>query len=314
MNHEWRVGVEAFAAGYGPAFQVADNSPQDVECEVVENDGAFVCKRPAEPRTDRRLAFVDGVRRTDARLTLTDPEGATTLGLAGSWAVGAVLIEASGPARVDRATVEHVAIFGNGHHVDLPGRNGWSWQAESTEDNDPDELLQNLQRKMREAEGALAEELAEEGWLTVVDGPLHHIRSTRRRPVVGYVKTHHRRILPTTDWSLVPTLQPGERSSAFAFGSDIYGCYLRIGATPPWAGPWAGIARLEVPSGTGREDAIATLDLVAGILPRFATSLHRDARAPVNLSPISGLERRLRRMQGDARLRLRAIREAVLAL
>ena len=41
-------------------------------------------------------------------------------------------------------------------------------------------------------------------------------------------------------------------------------------------------------------------------------SLHRDARAPVNLTPIAGLERHLHRLQGDARLALRAVREAVL--
>ena len=41
-------------------------------------------------------------------------------------------------------------------------------------------------------------------------------------------------------------------------------------------------------------------------------ALHRDARAPVNLTPIAGLERHLHRLQGDARLALRAVREAVL--
>ena len=33
---------------------------------------------------------------------------------------------------------------------------------------------------------------------------------------------------------------------------------------------------------------------------------------PVNLTPIAGLERHLHRLQGDARLALRAVREAVL--
>ena len=47
-------------------------------------------------------------------------------------------------------------------------------------------------------------------------------------------------------------------------------------------------------------------------LPAFASALHRDARAPVNLTPIAGLERRLHHLQGDARLALRAVRESVL--
>ena len=36
-----------------------------------------------------------------------------------------------------------------------------------------------------------------------------------------------------------------------------------------------------------------------GLLLVFASALHRDARAPVNLTPIAGLERHLHRLQGD---------------
>ena len=78
------------------------------------------------------------------------------------------------------------------------------------------------------------------------------------------------------------------------------------------AGPWAGIARLEMPSGIGRDAAVEAAERAAGGLPVFASALHRDARAPVNLTPIAGLERHLHRLQGDARLALRAVREAVL--
>ena len=42
-----------------------------------------------------------------------------------------------------------------------------------------------------------------------------------------------------------------------------------------------------------------------GWLPGFASALHRDARAPVNLTPIASLARHLHRL-GDARLALRA--------
>ena len=48
---------------------------------------------------------------------------------------------------------------------------------------------------MRDAEADIAEALASEGWLTVLDGPLHGIRHRRGLPVIGYVKTHHRRML-----------------------------------------------------------------------------------------------------------------------
>ena len=78
----------------------------------------------------------------------------------------------------------------------------------------------------------------------------------------------------------------------------LYGCYLRVGDPGPWAGPWAGIARLEMPSGIGRDAAVEAAERAAGWLPVFASALHRDARAPVNLTPIAGLERHLHRLQG----------------
>ena len=37
-------------------------------------------------------------------------------------------------------------------------------------------------------------------------------------------------------------------------------------------------------------------------LPRFASSPYKDPRAPQNLTPIAGLERKLRGMLGDQRL------------
>ncbi len=109
----------------------------------------------------------------------------------------------------------------------------------------------------------------------------------------------------------MPELAAGERSGLFAMEDGLYGCYLRVGDPGPWAGPWAGIARVEMPSGIGRDAAVEAADRAAGWLPGFASAPHRDARAPVNLTPIAGLERHLHRRQGDARLALRAVREAV---
>ena len=59
----------------------------------------------------------------------------------------------------------------------------------------------------------------------------------------------------------------------------LYGCYLRVGDSGPWAGPWAGIARLEMPSGIGRAAAVEAAERAEGWLPGFASALHRDAPA-----------------------------------
>ena len=64
-------GVEGFDATYGAGFQASDDSPHAVECEVVEDGGAFGARRPPDADRPRRVAFVDGTMRTEARLTRT---------------------------------------------------------------------------------------------------------------------------------------------------------------------------------------------------------------------------------------------------
>ncbi len=308
------IGVDAFDAAYGSGFQAEDDSLHAVECELIEDAGAFAAHRPADGDRPRRVAFVDGTLRTEARLTRTGSHGDLSLGLAGSWAAGAVLVDGDEPARFDRMTTGRAVIFTGERPVSLPDHPaGWRWAPYAVDGDDAEAARQQLQRLMRDAEADIAEALSNEGWLTVLDGPLHGIRGRRDLPVIGYVKTHHRRMLAREHWARVPELAAGERSSLFALEDALYGCYLRVGDPGPWASSWAGIARVEMPSGVGRDAAVEAADRAAGWLPDFASALHRDARAPVNLTPIAGLERRLHRLQGDAGLALRAVRESVLA-
>ena len=308
-----KLGVEAFDAAYGAGFQAEDDSPHAVECRLVEDDGAFEAHRPPARDRPHRFAFVDGTMRTEAHLTHTSAEGDVNTGLAGSWAAGAVLVTEDAPARFDRVAVGRVAIFTGGYAVALPDhRDGWRWEPVGVDGADTEAARQQLQRLMRDAESDIAEQLCADEWLTVLDGPLHGIRHRRGLPVVGYVKAHHRRMLAHEHWTRVPSLAVCERSGLFAMGDELYGCYLRVGDPGPWAGPWAGIARIEVPAGIGLAAAVEAADRAASWLPDFASALHRDARAPVNLTPIAGLERHLHHLQGDPRLALRAVREAVL--
>ena len=50
---------------------------------------------------------------------------------------------------------------------------------------DVEAARQQLQRLMRDAEADIAEALSNEGWLTVLDDPLHGIRHRRGLPVIG---------------------------------------------------------------------------------------------------------------------------------
>ena len=78
-------------------------------------------------------------------------------------------------------------------------------------------------------------------------------------------------------WVRVPELTAGERSGLFAMGRTLStASYLRVGDPGPWAGPWAGIARLEMPSGLGRarRGRGGRGWLAAGLSPRLCTATH----------------------------------------
>jgi hypothetical protein len=53
---------------------------------------------------------------------------------------------------------------------------------------------------------------------------------------------------------------------------------------------------------------------VTATLPRFASSPHKEPRAPQNLYPIAGLERALRRRLGDPALLYRELARSASAL
>ena len=318
------VGVEPFEASYGAGFEAQEDVPNAVECEIVE-DGGQLRFHEAAPGAEqpRRLCFVDGVMRTEARLTRSGPDGETRMGIAGSWAAGAVLAEADRPARIEEVRQGRAIVFAGGERVELPARpGGWQWTPLAVEGEDVDAARQQLKETMQGAEARIAERLCADGWVTVFDGPLGPARrrgrnaaaASGRGQVLGYVKTHHRRMLALESWRLVPRLGVGQRTSLFATKVGLYACYLRVGGAGPWAGGWAGIARLETPQDEGLASAVDAVGRAAAWLPRFATRLHREARAPVNLAPVSGLERKLRRLLGNPGLAVRAVRESVMEL
>ena len=76
--------------------------------------------RPTDAGRPRRVAFVDGTLRTEARLTRTGPDSEVSMGLAGSWAAGAVLVDGDEPARFDQVTTGRAAIFTGGQPVRVP--------------------------------------------------------------------------------------------------------------------------------------------------------------------------------------------------
>ena len=316
MSGDARFGVEPFDVEYGSGLQVEADSSLVLECPIIEGNGTLTARTPAPGERPAGLAFVDGSLRVEARLTRTTAIDGTTTGVAGCASAGAVVVPADGgPLRFQHVEVRRYAIFAGGHRVELPDQpGGWRWEADSVPDVDLDHARNRLQRHMRDAEVAIAEKLWADGVLTVVDGPLTMVRSGWDTPIIGYVKTHHRRMLAAEDWAKVPRIGVGQRTSAFQIRNDLYGAYLRVGDPGPWASPWGGIVRLEVPVGVGLDRALNEIDAASAWIPEFASAVHRDPRAPVNLTPVGGLEHHLRHLHGDARLGLRAVRTAILQL
>jgi hypothetical protein len=307
--------VEDWQAAYGSPYLVVPDDAVVGTTELVEDGPTVLRAHPGRPPSAARLAFVDGVRRVEARLyTVDDVDGAIARGVAGAHACGAVLVDGeTTPAFGHVAAVRHL-IFGSGVVGGLPALpGGWAWQASSITGSEPDAPLAELQRRMRQAEGQLAEQLCADGWLAVVDGPLTFVRSADL-PVVGFVKTHHRMLLPVAQHAAVPRLlDVATRTSLFAH-ADRYSAYVRLAIPDRHAGPWSGIVRIELPQAAGLADAVRTADAVTGLLPRFAGVPHRDPRAPQNLQPVGALETHLRHLLGAPRLAVRAVRDAVAQL
>lgn len=308
------VFVEDWAATYGSPYLVKPDEPLTAEVELVEDGDRLVSHPGVPPAREDEIAFVDGVRRGEASLYQHHAAtGAVAHGVAGGHACGAVLGDGR-TLRFGETRVRRLVIWGSGLTGDLPPiHGGWSWVSASVASSAPDSPLKELQTRMREDEGRLAEDLGEGGYLVVIDGPLNFVRS-RDLPVVGYVKTHYRALLAEQHHSRIPELQAGERTSLFRLGADRYSCYLRLTTRGATSSPWFGIVRLEVPQSSGLGAAVDVTNRVAGAIPRFAGVAHRDPRAPQNLQPIGALETHLRHLLGHAGLAARAVREAVGAL
>jgi hypothetical protein len=310
------VFMEDWAAAYGSPYLVAPDDPGTDSAVLVEDGDRLVAHDPGPPAaTGGPVAFVDGVRRGEASLYQEDAAtGATARGVAGSHACGAVLADGRERLVFGETRVARLVVWGSGMTGALPGvRGGWTWASRSIADQHPDAPLRELQIRMREAEGRLAEALCAQGFLVIVDGPLNFVRS-RDLPIVGFVKTHHRALLDPDRHRLIPNLGQAQRTSLFALGKDRYSAYLRLVARKGRASPWSGIVRIEIPQSAGLAAAAAVADRVAGTVPRFAGVAHRDPRAPQNLQPVGALERHLRHLIGSAALATRAVREAVAAL
>ena len=307
-----RIHVEGWSPDYGSPFE-ADEAMAPDEGKVdesVEVDGQW-SPLPGADDGVRVVAFVDGVRRIDARITVDDPEAGPAAGLCGSYAVGAVLWHRDAPrAEIVDVLVDRLAVLSDGRGEQMPVAGPQlAYRTESVADTDPAALIRHFHGAMRRAEAKLAEDLAQGGYFVVADGPINDLSAV---PKVGYVKSHRAPYLSPEKMPIIAKLGAGERTPMFTIGQyRRYSWYLRL-ADLAHGHSWSGVVRCEASASLSKEDAVRIADRTAALLPQVGSEMHTDPRAPQNLVPISALERELRRRLGDRTFVHRKLREATM--
>ena len=309
-----RFAVEPRDPSYGVPVDIDDLVATEAEVELgLEVEPAAWGPRAPAPGTRRpaSVLFCDGVRRVDATLWIDQGDGRVRPAMAAS--IGAGAVRCCGlSARVVARVVARCVATASAAAEEVPTRHG-TYGLQRTAGDAPAVLNAAVVAAMAELEVEVARRHAAEADLVLVDGRL-------RRPgghppgTVGYVKSHGARYLPEEQEAVVGRLAPGQRTPLFCLQQKmgaVLTWYLRL---PGGRGhPWAGIVRCEVAADLATSQAAEVADACCLVLPCFASSPHKDARAPVNLVPIGGLERDLRHHLGDQQLLYRALLAAALA-
>lgn len=311
-----RLRIDPWDPEYGASAEIEPGLEEPVGLDLTIEFPEEWRAVPAPPLEELpRCAFVDGVRRIEARLFAEDGE-IEAPGLAGSWAVGCAW--SMQPPKIGNIEVGRELVLGGGlarpaMTVEVGGCS-LSFEPRSVAGVAPLDPLRGLQNAMREAEAALATQMLEapEVQLVVSDGPLSYFAPG---PAVDMVKRQSRSYLDPDRSAILAELAPGERTPIFRLGEqrlERYSWYLRLAERRRIDGPMAGVVRLEVAAVGGLEQAQALADLAGACLPRFATQLGRDPRAPQNLYPVGALEGQLRNRLGDPWLIRRALEQRLL--
>lgn len=296
-----RFTVESWAPEFGAPFDV-DPEPDDhkarVDASVEMDPGAWRAIQVHSPPA-QAVAFVDGVRRIDARLWVEE-EDRVRLALCASYAAGAV--HCDGVAKVVSAQVAR-SVVGPASLGPILSSVGTFEAIAAATDALPD-LVNHVQIALQELEAAVTQSLGPVP-LLVVDGSLTGRENVPN--VVGYLKSHQAVYLDGAPGKVVAELAPGERTPVFLVETtwSRYSWYLRL---PGGRGhPWAGIVRCETSASRSPGEAIHLADLAAATIPAFASEEYKDPRAPQNLYPVAGLERELKRRLGDPGLVYRGL-------
>lgn len=299
--------VEAWDPEYGTGGDIdaLDASTDVVHADIEVQLDKWAPITPAAQRVTGVVYFVDGVRRIDARVWVTD-EGRVLPGTCATVAAGSVACSS------ESAVVHEVAVQRAFFTPPTPGATSIEtefgpYEHVEIKTGSPEDLYLGIHEEMTRLETQIVPMPGPDD-LVVFDGPL---RGRAGERTVGLIKTQHVQYLELAQQQVVTALDDGQRSPLFSVGGRV-SWYVRLPG--PRTHGWAGIVRCEAPSSSGAESqehtaAVALADLVTATLPRYASEPHKEHRAPQNLYPIKGLEHALRRRLGDQRLLQRALRK-----
>jgi len=311
-----RYHVEPWRPSYGSAQEFDGGEPPDSSAELdldveLPRDSWRPLAPPPGLAPPPVVLLVDGVRRVDAYLSALDEAGEQYPAVAMSYAAGVVRCDL---AR-GQAEVTHWALR-RGLFTPAPGATGLGtgpacYPPHAANGSQHEKLVHAAQGAMLALEATVAEQArlsTMDDDLLVTDGPLRGRHQLPR--ALGYVKTHDTRYLPPALARVVTACRARERSPVFLLGPrwPHYSWYLRLPG--PVGAPGTGIVRVQCSPELSRDAAVALADRSAVTLPRFASSPYKDPRAPQNLIPIAGLERRLRNLLGDPKLLHRTLVKA----
>ncbi|SCL50062.1 hypothetical protein GA0070606_1574 [Micromonospora citrea] len=313
-----RFFVDAWDPAYGASFEAGGGGPAapssaqvDADAELPAVDWRAIGPRPGVRAPDVVL-LVDGVRRIDASVWTAEDDGASFPGLAASYAAGVVRCDLErGAAQLAGAKVGRGLFTASPSAVDVVAGSVRYPVHRVSGTGELNKLPAAVQGPLTALEVEVSGAARTDGDLLVVDGPLRNRRQLPR--TLGYIKTQHSQYLDARLTAVVTGLAAGERSPVFRLGTAWGGWswYLRLPVA--LGAPWAGIVRMECSAELTVDEAVELADLSLVTLPRFASTPYKDPRAPQNLIPIAGLERRLRALLGDARLLHRVLTAAARA-
>ncbi len=311
-----RYAVERWNPTYGSPGDRADAGTQSTAELDLDVELAADSWEPVRVRTDVDpppvVLIVDGVRRIDAYLWGEGPDGTSQPVVAASYAAGVVRCD----LRRKVAEVVHHRVE-RGLFTTLPGATPLGmppavYEPKPARGATHEELATSVQGAMLALELVVSEAARKSSMddddLLVTDGPMRGRHRLAR--TIGYTKSLDTRYLPAAQARVVTDCRPGERSPVFRTGPQWphHSWYLRLPGDT--SHPWAGIVRVQGSPDLTPEQAVALAHRSAVTLPRFASQAYKDPRAPQNLVPVAGLERRLRALLGDPRLLHRALTRA----